>query len=72
MAVAPESIEAPLTDEEGRVIGMLDSFVTVREGARRWLEVTGAIEDEASGEVRFTGRIPIAEGWTLVRLHGGS
>jgi hypothetical protein len=70
MAVAPEHVEVPIVASGGARIGEIDSFVTVSDGAKRWLELTGTVEDEARGHVEFTARIPIAEGWTLVRLHG--
>jgi hypothetical protein len=55
---------------DGLVVGQISSFVTVKEGAARWLELTGEVDGGPHGSTAFTARIPIAEGWTLVRLHG--
>lgn len=62
---------APITDDLGDIRGIVDHFSVVMDQTRvktqRWLEIGGSFEDRQYGNVRWTSRIPLAEGLTLVR-----
>lgn len=51
----------------GGVLGQIESSVVVSDGKRRWLEHTGTFRYRGE-RVVWSARIPIAPGWTMVKL----
>ena len=67
MAKSPPPIYAPIRGEASNKIGAVDTMNLVSEGNRVMLELQGDLADHRGYDVRWSARVPLPAGWSLVR-----